>query len=33
MKNVLSQCVVIKLHFQNIHIFTYQKALLYTLFG
>ena len=28
---VLSQCIVYRVHFQNIHIFTYQKALLHTL--
>ena len=29
---VLSQCIVYWIHFQNIHTFTYQKALLHTLF-
>ena len=29
---VLSQCIVYWIHFQNIHAFTYQKALLHTLF-
>ena len=29
---VLSQCIMDGMHFQNIHIFTYQKALLHTLF-
>ena len=29
---VLYQCIVYSIHFQNIHIFTYQKALLHTLF-
>ena len=29
---VLSQCMLYWIHFQNIHTFTYQKALLYTLF-
>ena len=28
---VLSQCTVYWIHFQNIHTFTYQKTLLYTL--
>ena len=28
---VSSQCIVYWIHFQNIHTFTYQKALLYTL--
>ena len=28
---VLSQCIVYCIHFQNIHTFTYQKTLLYTL--
>ena len=29
---VLSQCIVYWIHFQNMHIFTYQKTLLHTLF-
>ena len=29
---VLSQCIVYRVHFQNIHTFTYQKTLLHTLF-
>ena len=28
---VLSQCILYWIHFQNIHTFTYQKTLLYTL--
>ena len=30
---VLSQCIVHWIHFQNIHIFTYQKTILHTLFS
>ena len=30
---VSSQCIVYWIHFQNIHIFTYQKKLLHTLFS
>ena len=29
---VLSECIVYLIHFRNIHTFTYQKTLLYTLF-
>ena len=29
---VLSQCILYRIHFQNIHTFTYQKTLLHALF-